>query len=196
MSLQATSVFAIPIVKAHLPETEELKRQFLPEILRRYEEGTYPQPTVWETDRLHTSFAADAKDQVIHPFPEAYQKLLRQFVALPNVKVQVWHNVYWKREEYQEKHHHIPFHFSLIHFLSFNAAEHKAPVFYDPARNVKAYCEHHAVPTAYWAESTKIDVVEGDVLVFPSYLEHYVPPGKYETPRVTVSMNLKLPQEV
>jgi hypothetical protein len=37
-----------------------------------------------------------------------------------------------------------------------------------------------------------IEVDEGDALVFPSYLEHYVPPGKYSKPRVTVSMNVTL----
>ena len=39
-----------------------------------------------------------------------------------------------------------------------------------------------------------IDVEEGDALVFPSYLEHHVPPGKYTKPRVTVSINVAMPQ--
>ena len=196
MALEATSVFGIPIVKAKVPETAELKRQYLPEILRRYEAGAYKQPTLWESDRLHTSYEAAAADQVFTPFPDAYQNLLRQFVAIPNVKVQIWHNVYWKRQEYQEKHHHIPCHYSLIHFLSFDKSEHKAPIFYDPARSVKAYCQHEHTPTAYWAESARIDVEEGDALVFPSYLEHYVPPGQYANPRVTVSMNVRLPVDI
>jgi hypothetical protein len=37
-----------------------------------------------------------------------------------------------------------------------------------------------------------IDVKEGEALFFPSYLEHYIPPGKYTKPRVTVSMNVTL----
>jgi hypothetical protein len=192
MALEATSVFAIPIVKAKVPETEDLKRQFLPEILRRYESGAYKQPTLWETDRIHTSFEASAADQVFNPFPAAYENLLKQFIPSPNVKVQIWHNVYWKQKEYQEKHHHIPCHFSFIHFLSFNKNEHKSPIFYDPARSVKAYCRHEYTPTAYWGESARIEVEEGDALVFPSYLEHYIPPGVYTTPRVTVSMNVLL----
>jgi hypothetical protein len=190
--MEAISIFAIPVVRTNVPDTDELKRQYLPEILKRYETGAYHQPTLWEADRLHTSFEALPQDQVINPIPEAYQRLLRQFVVAPNIRVQLWHNVYWKGEEYQEKHNHIPCHFSLIHFLSFNKGEHKAPIFYDPARNIKAYCRHESVPTAYWQESTSIEVAEGDVLVFPSYLEHYVPPGKYSTPRVTVSMNILL----
>jgi hypothetical protein len=190
--MEATSLFAIPIVKTNIPETAEMKRQYLPEILKRYEEGAYKQPTVWEADRLHTSYDAPPQEQIFHPLPEIYQSVLRKFVSAPKVHVQIWHNVYWKNQEYQEKHHHIPCHFSFIHFLSFNPAEHKAPVFYDPARNIKAYCNHESVPTAYWQESASLPVAEGDVLVFPSYLEHYVPPGKYSTPRVTVSMNVIL----
>ena len=191
--MELKPLFAIPVVKTRLPETEALKQRFLPEMLRRYEAQSYARPGDWETDRIHTSFASGRADQVLNPMPEPYQRLLAQFVT-EDVTIALWHNVYWKSGEYQERHHHIPNHLSFIHFLLFDRNEHKPPVFYDPARHIKAYCEHKAVPPAYWAESASIEVEEGDVLVFPSYLEHRVPPGNYSKPRVTVSMNAMLPQ--
>jgi hypothetical protein len=170
-----------------------LKRQFLPEMLRRYEARAYRPPGAWETDRVHTSFGMPLKDQVIGGIPDAYQRLLAQFITADRAAIALWHSVYWTGEEYQEKHHHIPCHMSFIHFLAFDPAEHKPPAFFDPGRMIKAYCQHDGLPPAYWPESAQIPVKEGDVLVFPSWLEHQVPPGKYSKPRVTVSINVTLP---
>jgi hypothetical protein len=193
MAMELKPLFAVPVVKVQLPETEALKQQFLPEMLRRYQAKRYDPPSAWETDRIHTSFGVERKDQVIGTIPDAYQRLLRQFMQADRLSVALWHSVYWSGEEYQEKHHHIPCHMSFIHFLAFDKAEHKAPAFFDPARMIKAYCRHAALPPEYSSESAAIEVNEGDVLVFPSYLEHHVPPGKYSKPRVTVSLNVTLP---
>jgi hypothetical protein len=195
MASRVTHLFGVPVAKLRLPETEALKQRFLPEMLRRYEAESYPRPALWETHRVHTSFEAGKADLVINfmdDMPAPYENLLRQFVHADRFEVQLWHNVYWTRAEYQERHHHIPCHFSFIHFLAFDRGEHRAPVFYDPARLAKAYCRHAGLPRDVWEVEAEIAVEEGDVLVFPSYLEHYVPPGRYTKPRVTVSMNVTL----
>jgi hypothetical protein len=190
MTMQERGLFAVPISRVWVAETEALKRQFLPEMLRRYHAGLYDKPALWETDRVHTSFEAAKGDQIISVLPPAYQNLVRRFVTAERVQVQLWHSVYWTGQEYQERHHHIPSHVSFIHFLSFDRSQHKPPVFYDPGSIIKAYCRHDAVPSAFWSEGQTIDVHEGDALVFPAYVEHRVPPGEYAKPRVTVSMNV------
>jgi hypothetical protein len=195
MAIRITRAFAIPVAKVRVPESEALKQQFLPEMLKRYEVGRFEKPGLWETDRIHTSFAAERKNHVIdfvREMPAPYDRLLRQFVRADRFNVELWHNVYWKHSEYQERHHHIPCHFSFIHFLAFDKAEHKPPVFYDPARAIKAHCCMKGIAPEIWEDKAVIEVDEGDALVFPSYLEHYVPPGKYSKPRVTVSMNVTL----
>jgi hypothetical protein len=195
MPIRVTRLFAIPVIKVHVPETEALKQQFLPEMLRRYQARPYDKPALWETDRIHTSFEAESKDHVIdfmHSMPTPYDRLLRQFVRADQFNVELWHNVYWTGQEYQERHHHIPCHFSFIHFLAFDESEHKPPIFYDPARDIKAHCCQKGLAPEIWEDEAVIDVKEGDALVFPSYLEHLVPPGKYTKPRVTVSMNVTL----
>jgi len=194
MALKKTNLFPVAVTKLHLAETPALKEAFMPEMLRRYEENAYVKPSRWQTDRVHTSFDAERKDLVINfidAMPEPYDNLLRQFVRADRFDLEFWHNVYWKKEEYQERHHHIPNHISFIHFFAFDKAEHRPPVFYDPARMIKRQLAHDSVEAEYWEDRAEIAVEEGDVLVFPSYLEHYVPPGKYTKPRITVSMNVK-----
>ena len=56
MSVEETRLFAIPIARVWVPETPALQRDFLPEMLRRYQAKSYPKPALWETDRVHTSF--------------------------------------------------------------------------------------------------------------------------------------------
>ena len=193
MAVRVTRAFGVRVVKLRLTETGALKEQYLPEMLRRYHADPYARPALWETDRVHSSYDAEQKNLVIDfiaAMPEAYDRLLRRFVPAARFNVQLWHNVYWSGGEYQERHHHVPCHLSFIHFLSFDPSEHKAPVFYDPARMTKAYARHPALPAEMWQDRAAIAVDEGDVLVFPSYLEHYVPPGQYAKPRITVSMNV------
>jgi hypothetical protein len=175
MAIRVTRVFGIPLAKVRVPETEELKRKFLPEMLRRYENRHYRPPPMWETDRVHSSYDAERSDLVIDftdAMPAAYDRLLRQFVPEARFDLQLWHNVYWHGEEYQERHHHVPCHLSFIHFLAFDPAEHRRPIFYDPSRMIKAYCRHDVLPPEMWEDKAEIDVAEGDALVFPSYLEH------------------------
>lgn len=190
MTMQERLLFPVPISRVWVGETESLKRQFLPEILRRYDAKLYDKPALWATDRVHTSFESAKGDQVINLLPPAYEALVRRFVTAERMQIQLWHSVYWTGQEYQERHHHIPSHLSLIHFLKFDRSQHKSPVFYDPGATIKAYCRHDAVPTRFWSEGETIEVYEGDALVFPAYVEHRVPPGDYTEPRVTVSMNV------
>ena len=193
MHAEQMRLFAIPITKTWVSETAALKQQFLPEMLRRYEAGSYHRPAAWESDRVHTSFAASPKDQVLDPIPEAYERLIRQFVKTEKYSVRLWHSVYWKGGEYEQQHHHIPSHLTIVHFLAFERGEHRLPMFYDPARAIKAYCRHDAVPHEFWSEGEEVEVFEGDALVFPSYVEHHVPPAAYAKPRVTVSLRVTLP---
>ena len=193
MLAEKKALFGIPVVKIRIPEHEALKQQYLPEILAHYEADDFEKPEYWETNRVHSSFSTPHKDAVIKSMPPPYKKLIGEYVRAEKFTVHVWHNVYWKNEEYQERHHHIPFHISLIHFLAFDKTEHKPPVFYDPARQIKAYAAHEAIPLDVYDDKAVIEIDEGDVLIFPSYLDHRVPAGKYKNPRVTISMNVRLP---
>jgi hypothetical protein len=174
MTMELTRLFTIPITKIWVAETAALKQQLLPEMLRRYEAGE------------------QGGSDLLEPLPEAYRRLLRSVLDTDAIRFSARHSVFWKGHEYESQQHEIPWHFTVIHFLAFDRAEHAPPVFYDPARAIKAYCRHDAVPHEFWSEGEAMEVFEGDALIFPSYLEHRVAPGQYAKPRVTVSVTLAL----
>jgi hypothetical protein len=183
-------LFPIPVYHFKVPNHEEIKNQYLPEILHRYENEYYDKSSLnWHTRNVHTSF--ENKDQVIKELPPIYSELFDRVMPFRwEGKFVLWHNVY-KTFEYQEIHHHIPGDFSAIHFLSFDKTEHNPPVFFDPGRLPKEKLSYQRITAP---NSTHIDVDEGSFLIFPSYLEHLVPASKqeYTKHRVTVSINLTL----
>ena len=73
----------------------------------------------------------------------------------------------------------MPSTLSAIHFLNFKK-EHKGPMFQDPIRNLKATMNHAGL-NERMLETDKYtpEVEEGDIIIFPSYLQHTVPAGKY-----------------
>ena len=192
MTTEDIRLFTIPIAKVWVHESPALKQQFLPEMLRRYDAGAYGERALWDSDRLHTSFGAAENNQVIRGMPAPYARLIAQFVQTDAFEARAWHSVFWKSQEYEPRHDHIPSHLTLMHFLAFDKAEHRRPVFYDPAQITKAHCRHDDIPADLWEEKIEMDVFEGDALIFPSYVEHHVPPGKYRNPRVTVSITVTL----
>jgi hypothetical protein len=190
--LEERRCFGSPIARAQIYETPALKQKFLPEILRRYEAKFYAKPKSFETDRIHTSFGAPAVTQVINPLPTPYEQLIRSFVSTERYKADVSHSVYWSGGEYREQHHNLPSHLSIRHFLAFDRGEHKLPIFYDPAGLVKAHCHLGPIQADIWTGEETFEVYEGDAIVFPSYLEHSISPGKYTKPMVVVSLDVTL----
>lgn len=184
-------LFPITIHHLKLPDYahQDIKEKYLPQILEGYDKNLYDASDLdWHTKNVHTSFNND--NQIIKEVPQIYTELFDSIMPCKwEGKFTIWHNVY-KKQEYQEVHHHIPSDYSAIHFLSFDKDEHNPPVFFDPARLTKERLTHLNL-TPF--NSTHIDVDEGSVLIFPSYLEHLVPASKkeYNKHRVTVSLNLK-----
>lgn len=183
-------LFPIQIYHFKVPNHEEIKKQYLPEIISKYENNEYNQSSLdWHTKSIHTSF--NDVNQIIKELPPSYSELFDRVMPFKwEGKFVLWHNVY-KKFEYQEIHHHIPADFSAIHFLSFDKNEHNPPVFFDPGRLPKEKLSYQRIMPP---NSTHVDVDEGSFLIFPSYLEHLVPASKkeYRKHRVTVSINLTL----
>jgi hypothetical protein len=190
LKMEELHLFGVPMAKATVYETPSLKAQFLPEILRRYEEGAYAIPAAYDSDRIHTSYGAENKDQVFHPIPGPYDQLIRQFVGGAPFSAEIWHSVYGSGNEYQERRHQLPGHISLLHFLSFDPSQHQRPIFYSPDGLVRAHCNMSGVQPEIWLEETKMDFYEGDALIFPAYLEHCILAGVYRNPMVIVSINV------
>ena len=185
--------FSTSIATFKISNNDELKDMYLDSIIQSYENKEYKIPEGWFTKSICTSYAlADGfQKQIIEQVPEVYTECLNECIAEKwNGNVYLWHNVI-KNGEYQEVHNHLPSFLSAIHFLQFDKNEHDLPVFLDPARGVKE--SRHKVKTYFDNKSCFLpDVEEGDIIVFPSYLDHFISGGKYDKHRVTVSFNLTL----
>jgi hypothetical protein len=107
---------------------------------------------------------------------------------------EIWYNSY-SNGEYQEAHNHVgdpinPTHFACVHFLSFDPEIHAPLTFADPLALIRG----HSIDmnNTNYSEKYCPPVTEGDLLMFPSYLDHEVKsyPPTPDKPRVTVSFNL------
>lgn len=187
-------LFGIRIFKHELETHKEIKEKYLKEIISGYEKSIYNIPYGWETSNVHTSFSSN--NQIIKDCPEEYKKIFDHYfseakevheaLGKNEYELNYWHNV-CKNGEYQECHHHMPNVYSAIHFLQFDESDHHAPVFYDPSRMLKTIGVHR-----HLAQKFIPDIMEGDMIVFPSYLEHSVPSLRYNKHRVTISINMSL----
>ena len=97
------------------------------------------------------------------------------------------------------KHWHMPSaDFSCIHYLQFDE-EHSPTVFYNPGDNkARSYTairpkmadtldmEHDS--NLGYAEATSPVFKEDDMIIFPGYLDHEIPPAKYQYKRNRITI--------
>ena len=100
----------------------------------------------------------------------------------------LWMNVY-ETKHWQEKHIHSPGQWSGVYYVHFDPNEHKATNFYHPNETLLA--------TAGITSNTLVPwVQEGDMIIFPSWLEHSAPMNKSSKMRSTISFNFFIEEEV
>ena len=195
--MKSLELFPVTIFKTRIENNDHLKELLVRDILETSETLSIPED--WTTHKVRTSFGEELeviennRDILESEYIECMREVFdRDF----NVEFDsIWYNVYMDGE-YQEVHDHLgtplnPTHFSFIHFLSFNKGEHKPPEFRDPLsqiRNLSLELDRTRCGEVYVP-----DVKEGDLLMFPSYLQHCVLPGKKTSyPRITIAFNVRV----
>jgi hypothetical protein len=197
----AKKIFPITIFKTKIKNNNELKDLLVPNIINNSQYLNIPNE--WTTHKVKTSFSGEPKGLEILYNDSPYQKILFRNYSECMDKIfdrdyeilipKIWYNVYLDGE-YQEQHDHLgtplnPCHFSCIHFLSYNPAEHSPPQFIDPLsqlRNLSIELDRNNYGEIYVPK-----IEEGDLLMFPSYLLHSVLPcKKTDYPRITISFNI------
>jgi len=151
----------------------------------------YLAPPAW-ADNLFTTFAD--KDFPIDVSVPAIQKTLDYFSDDYGCDITCslsgfWLNVY-EKDMRQSRHTHVPNHYSAIHFVEFDPEEHEPPTFFESNR-----LDIFENGKNYMVESNRTfvpKVSEGDVLIFPSTLEHSVSPNKSDKRRITISYNFMI----
>jgi len=78
----------------------------------------------------------------------------------------IWKNIY--RNNYQEKHNHAGAHFSFVIYEKLFAPQ---TIFFHPANYLMLTAkDNHIFKTTH-----KLEALQNDLVIFPSYLEHMVP---------------------
>jgi len=203
MSVHCQKVFPVSVYKVKVPNNQTIKSVLSSKIV---DNSKYLEiPENWATNKVKTSFAGEPEGKEFLSTDSEYENLLLQQYSICMDKIfdkeyeisipRIWYNVYTDGE-YQEEHDHLtgPFtltHFSCIHFLSFDFEKHKPPEFRDPLsqlRNLSVEFDSNNCGEVYVPQ-----VEEGDLLMFPSYLKHWVPVSqKTDYPRITLSFNIKV----
>lgn len=196
-------LFPVNIFHGSVPDNQKLKDILIPEINRT--KTNLITPDSWFTNHLVTSFAHDDVNAAIFNDPQIRSELQKQYThviqSFLNEKewgidiLSMWYNCY-ENGEYQESHCHIScvnsVHFACVHFLSFDPEFHSPLTLIDPLAKLRS----HSVELSRYSEKVPFECNEGDLVMFPSYLDHEVKasnptPGN---PRITVSFNFKLTQ--
>tara|TARA_B100001939_G_scaffold309346_1_gene290616 strand:- start:102 stop:614 length:513 start_codon:yes stop_codon:yes gene_type:complete len=123
---------------------------------------------------LKTTFHAKTK------FKEESEEYLKKILAKNLDKLGVpytieeiigWKNVY-KKNDWQDPHFHS---FSQFSFIIYTGVEHSNTVFMNPNRQIiESQCP---MLKNYFRNYFKPDLVKGDMVIFPSFIEHYVVSG-------------------
>lgn len=198
-------LFPIHIFQAHIKENELIKEELSHAIDNYRDKGDSKVPEGWLTDNLLTSFDADnfnfklfSESQVTQ---RLYEKYILKFFDRPT-KVNVldmWFN-YYSDGEYQEVHTHVqpdmfaprP-HFSCIHYLKFDPEVHQPVVFNDPI-GILRQTNSIELDSNNYNDEYEPQLREGSIIMFPPYLEHYVPKSEPtpDNPRISVAFNIIL----
>ena len=137
-------------------------------------------------------------------YSKIYNDILRQwkddmkFIGRPIID-EIWMNAY-EKAHYQEGHTHLPGFFSGIHYVCFDPEHHNGTTFVNPQANIYSYLtnmngdfEGTTIDmdlNRHLDEMNDVDVEEGDVIIFPSTLEHMVKKNMSDKLRITVSFNI------
>jgi hypothetical protein len=207
MSRYRRDLFPVSIFHGSVDQNNDLKKILMPLINRtkNHDEVLEP-PSGWSTNNLKTSFSSEKVNKYVfgNGDNEIENKIKSQYIKTldgffdKNWQIdlsEIWFN-YYENGEWQEAHRHISSglgqatHFACVHFLSFDPENHM------PLRLLDPLSLHRALGFEFDSVkvSEKIDLItrEGDLVMFPSWLEHEVLPGKSTpgNPRITVAFNV------
>lgn len=173
-------LFPIPLYIGKVKHHEQIK-----EIVykNRMEYGT---PKTWNCS-VNSSFGQknDWLNTIVPLYEDNYKEYFLSFNITANVRVHdIWCNFYIINQ-FQEKHHHLPCDISCIHYVKLNP-NHFGTTFVNPysllnSSNKLLDLKSPHTFTPY--------VEEGDVIIFPSYMEHFVKKQEIDEERITISWN-------
>ena len=197
-------LFPIHLYQTNIRENSIIQEEVLNKIQKLYHSNQLNVPDGWLTDNIFTTFnREDINSQLFHKqskIIQYYTQYVKKFFDKPvEFKIDdIWLNVYSKGE-YQEEHTHLSpnifvsrSHFSCIHYLKFDENVHVPVTFNDPIATMRFNILE--MDSNYYSERWSPSVREGDLLMFPPYLSHFV--NKSEptpnNPRISIAFNIHI----
>ena len=198
----AYNIFPVTIYKTRIEDNDFLKEKIVSSVEKALPELDSPED--WATDNLKTSFEGEPKGKEVlvgknnvllkEKYSNAISEIFDREITW-EITGDIWYN-YYEKGSYQELHEHIadPFqkiHFSCIHYLSYDRDVHTPAEFHDPISAIRAHSL--TLDKNFVGDFFIPQVEEGDLIMFPAYLQHRVLPQKVSNvPRITLSFNFRL----
>jgi uncharacterized protein (TIGR02466 family) len=188
------SIYSVPLWQSQYPEFEEHKEIFL-NAIRNYKE----QNTTKETPR--SNIAGYQSPDTLQGVPELrplFEHLCQlgfkavgdlDFVDCDIALTEAWLNINDSRQCMNREHVHGEV-FSGVFYLSAPEESGKL-VLQNPAINrMWKGCSLTSQKNQFTGESIRIEPIEGNIILFPSYLPHSVETNNHDEERISISFNL------
>jgi len=202
-----TQIFSPFYWKAHVTETQEIVDRYLSKIEANTEKKPVMIPSDWQCT-IHSSYMSNDPEVALDTewLNKIYAKYVTKFLDELKLKDCVvsltdpWYNSF-TNNQFQEPHTHLPTDFSIVHYLLFDEKDHEATTFVNPD-SVAAESQRWFRPELYSklnsrepmhsyynSQFTPLDIKQGDLVIFPASLTHFVKPNRSEKRRITITLN-------
>lgn len=185
-------IFGVPMFRYHLDPTE--LRKIAEQKFKEWNKVPINEaPPGWDCS-LRTEFHNCEKNEYKHYYDDIMVQFARD-IELEEGRCNIyesWLNFYTAGQN-QEEHDHLPGFYAACHFIKFDPEIHSSTRFVNPLYslysyqhkdmdrlNTPEYRSHHWFP----------DVVEGDIIIFPSWLRHMVTAQDSKEYRITLAFNI------
>jgi len=201
------NLFASQIWKCSLNVENSIKNKLLNDVEEDYQKDKNYLHPHWKC-KVNTSLLKGSNIDfsfIIPYFKNEYEKFAKQLnLNLHTYDLyETWYNYYLAGYN-QEFHDHVGPNrsdlYSMIYFLKIDDDHPKVTfynytnyhIFYSSKPKIKEIYNmndiNHSIASMYW----ELNIKEGDLIIFPSYMPHGVFVQKTDNPRITISSNLKI----
>ncbi len=220
------SLFPMFVYRGKLQTHAKWKELIVPVLTKRYKEQNSNSNTrdtggtaSWNCDCYTTFFDESMVDHskdpeipygdLLQDCSQNIQEAIKMAEFYPHafLVAQQWFNAYGPGQN-QEPHNHVPSHLSGVYYMKYDAELHNTTTFLNPNKmffEAPRYNKHYYDPElcgyGCYKEEMRLNIDEGDVVIFPSQLEHMVQrqPGIVKNPNgelyMSFSFNIELVTE-
>ncbi|MFT6583456.1 MAG: hypothetical protein ACJAU6_003910 [Alphaproteobacteria bacterium] len=186
-------VFDLPVYQSPVASHADTKDSVMREIMQLREDPRCYQQT--GNERVYSDYmiADDPstrkyKDEVIGSVKPNIEEFSREMGAAKIDFGQIWFQRY-ETNSFHGVHNHWPSLFSAVYYLEFDPQEHKPTAFVNPNKLQVALYRNRNLK---FSNKFSPDGSQGDLLIFPGFLDHYAPINVSDKPRTIISFNFDL----